>query len=72
MHASDTVGAQRRNLSLFLGKVHRGRVGITYNGVKFICKGYLSAVPSGEPLVNNKPIILPKKMALILKFKIAR
>lgn len=55
---------------LLLSMAHQERVGTTYNGVKFICEGPLSAVPSGEPLVNNKPITLPEKMTLILKFKV--
>ena len=44
---------------LLLSMVHQERVGTTYNGVKFICEASLSAVPSGETLVNNEPITLP-------------
>ena len=55
---------------LLLSMIHQERVGTTYNGVKFICEASLSAVPSGETLVNNEPITLPEKMTLILKFKI--
>lgn len=55
---------------LLLSMVHQERVGTTYNGVKFLCEASLSTVPSGEPLVNNKPITSREKMTLILKLKI--
>lgn len=35
-----------------------------HGGMKFICEGYLRVVPSGELLANNKPVVLPKEMAL--------
>ena len=56
---------------LLLSMVHQERVGTTYNGVKFICEASLSAVPSGETLVNNEPITLPENMNSIMQINLS-